>query len=274
MSALIKKLYEALDKREAVAKCTVVATSGSTPLKASAAMIVWSDGKSFGTIGGGNIEKTVIEDTIRLIPEGNPELKKYNLLDQDMCCGGTMQIFIEPMKRANQLLIFGAGHIGSNIAFFAQNLDFKTVVIDERREMLDNPYFSSAENIQFNHIDSFSKLKLDTDTYVVICTHKHDYDREILAYCINKPTAYLGMIGSRRKVLVTRKRFLQNQLCLEEQLDRVDMPMGLNIGQNSPSVIALGIIAKITAISNGISLPSEKRITEYEKATINSNGCC
>ncbi len=273
MLPLIKKLNEALETRESIAKCTVVATGGSTPLKAGAAMIVWENGKSFGTIGGGSIEKLVIEDAMLRIQMGEVELKKYNLLDSQMCCGGTMQIFIEPMKRTKQLLIFGTGHIGYNVASFAQNLDFKTVVIDERPELMDKINFSSTEKKLINHREAFPLLTFDTDTFIVICTHLHEYDREILAYCINKPNAYLGMIGSKRKVLVTRKRFLQQNICSEEQLDKVDMPMGFDIGQNSPAEIALGIIAKVIAVANGKEITTGYKITEYEKASFDSNGC-
>ncbi len=273
MLSLIKKLNEAIDKREAVAQCTVVATSGSTPLKAGAKMIVWNNGKQFGTIGGGNIEKLVIEDAVELMNTGKTELKEYNLLKQQMCCGGTMKIFIEPIKRTKQLLIFGAGHVGSNIANFAQTLNFKTIIIDEREEILNEINFDSTQNILLNHRDAFSKLTFDADTFIVICTHLHEYDREILAHCIHQPHAYLGMIGSRRKIIITRKRFLDQDICTEEQLEKIDMPMGFDIGQNSPAEIALGIVAKIIAVSNNKEIQSENKITQHEEAGFNSNGC-
>src|ERR1022692_3121969 len=102
MLSYINKLNEAIEKRESLAQCTVVATSGSTPLKAGAKMLVWKDGKSFGTIGGGNVEKLVMEDAISIMDSGEPALKEYHLLKEQMCCGGTMKIFIEPLKRTKQ----------------------------------------------------------------------------------------------------------------------------------------------------------------------------
>jgi len=272
MLSYFKVLSETLEKRELITQCTVVATSGSTPLKAGAKMLVWNDGRIFGTIGGGNIEKLVMEDAIKLMEYGEPVLKEYHLLKEQMCCGGTMKIFIEPIKRTKQLLIFGAGHIGKNIANYAQNLDFKVIVIDERKEILDE-INSSAEKVLMNHNEAFQHLTFDTDTFIVICTHQHEYDREILAHCINQPHAYLGMIGSKRKVIITRNRFINQNICTKEQLDKVDMPMGFDIGQNSPAEIALGIIAKVVAVANGKNIPNEINLKEYEQTTFDSNGC-
>jgi xanthine dehydrogenase accessory factor len=273
MLSLIKKLAEILDRREPVVQCTVIDTKGSTPLKSGARMLVLADGTIYGTIGGGNVEKLVISDALESLQLNKPDIKEYNLLQNEMCCGGVMKIFLEPMQRSKQLLIFGAGHVGSAIAEFAQTLNFKTVLLDERIDILNRVNVPSTHKIQLHHTEAFEVLNFDTDTYIVICTHLHEYDREILAYCLNQPCAYLGMIGSKRKVLVTRKRFLLQEISTREQLDKVDMPMGFDIGQNSPAEIALGIIAKIIAVSNGKEILTPFKINEYDEAGFNSDGC-
>ncbi len=254
-------------------QCTVIDTKGSTPLKAGAKMLVLGDGTIYGTIGGGNVEKLAITDALESLKLNHPEIKEYNLLQNEMCCGGVMKIFFEPMQRAKQLLIFGAGHVGAAIVGFAQTLNFKTVLIDERCDILKKVHLLSTDKMQMHHKEAFPFLNFDSDTYIVICTHLHEYDREILAYCLSQPNAYLGMIGSKRKVLVTRKRFLLQEVSTREQLDKVDMPMGLDIGQNSPAEIALGIIAKIIAVSNGKEILTPFKINEYDEAGFNSNGC-
>jgi len=254
MKRLSELLDQALAKREPVALCTVVSTSGSTPMKSGAKMLVWENGKSTGTIGGGAVEKKVTGDAIRQLKEGVSKLNEYPLLKENMCCGGTMRLFIEPLKPQNQLFIFGAGHIGSHLAYYAGKLDFKTLVIDERPEMLDTIHGAETEKIFLPHHEALTKLIFDKYTYIVICTHLHAYDREILAACLRKPHAYLGMIGSKRKVLVTRKMFLDQNIATEAELEKTDMPLGFNIGQNSPAEIALGILAKIVAVSNGKNL--------------------
>ena len=274
MLALINKLNETIEKRESVALCTIVSTSGSTPLKAGAKMIVWTNGTCFGTIGGGNIEKSVIFKAINVINSGDSILEEYHLVKEEMCCGGKMKIFIESIKKTKQLLIFGAGHIGKEIAKLAQGLNFVTILIDERQEMLKNVDLSFTKKYFCHHSSAFSKLEFDHDTYIVICTHLHEYDREILAYCVNQPKAYLGMIGSKRKVLITIKRFLEQNICSRTTLDSIDMPIGFDIGQNSPAEIALGIVAKIIAISNKKLIVSQLNLVDYEEKNFNSNGCC
>jgi xanthine dehydrogenase accessory factor len=184
-----------------------------------------------------------------------------------------MRIFIEPLKRSKQLIIFGAGHVGSAIAEFARSLEFKTILVDERESILNAVKIPSLQKVQRNHRDAFQELQFDKDTYIVICTHLHEFDREILAYCINQPHAYLGMIGSIRKVLVTRKRFLLQNLASKEQLEKVDMPIGFDIGQNTPAEISLGIIAKVVAVANGKDALQMAEITEHEETGFDNNGC-
>lgn len=271
MQRITEILNRSLTKREPVALCTVVSALGSTPLKVGAKMLVWSNGKIFGTIGGGNLEKQVIEDALRILAAGQALLNEYNLLEQEMCCGGTMRIFIEPMKPQKQLLIFGAGHVGGHVAFFGQKLDFKVVLIDERPDMLQKADAVDAEKILLPHREAFSQLVFDADTFIVITTHLHEYDREILAHCIRQPHAYLGMIGSRRKVLITRKRFLAENICSEEELDEIDMPMGFDLGRNGPAEIALGIAAKILAVANGRYLNEGLNNLDYAASDRNSN---
>lgn len=273
MKSLLKILVLAQEKREQIALCTVVETSGSTPLKAGAKMLIWANGDSAGTIGGGNVESKVIADAVKLIQQKESKLIDYALLKQNMCCGGSMKIFIEPQKPQKQLIIFGSGHIGSNVAFYTQKLNFKTILIDERSNMLDKIELPDIQKIPLNHKAAFPKLLFDSDTYVIICTHQHEYDREILAHCIHQNTAYLGMIGSMRKILITKKRFLEQNICSQEELDRVDMPMGFDIGQNGPEEIALGIVAKIVAVSNHKEMIQKVKSENYEEASFDSNGC-
>ena len=102
-----------------------------------------------------------------------------------------------------------------------------------------------------HHRQFLSQVVMDENTYVVICTHLHQYDREILARCIKRPLAYLGMIGSKRKIAITRKAFLSQGLATEQELSKVDMPMGFNIGGNTPAEIGISIVAKLVAVMNG-----------------------
>jgi len=251
MKRFSQKIDEAVARREPVLLCTVVHTAGSTPLKAGAKMLVWRDGRSEGTVGGGALENRVIADAVEAWKHGVPVLKSYPLLKEQMCCGGTVQIFIEPLHPQRRLLIFGAGHVGRHIALLAQHLDFGILLVDERREYLVESIGTDAMTLCIPYGEAPDRLAFDPQTYIVICTHSHEADRFLLAACLQQPRAYLGMIGSRRKVAVTRKQFLARRLASAAELDSVDMPIGWDVGQQSPGEIALGIVAKIVAVANG-----------------------
>lgn len=264
MNSVFEAISDSMRRRKAVAVCTVIATSGSVPLKAGAKMLVWNDGRTLGTIGGGNIEKQVTEDAKEHLALGKSSLKEYHLLDLEMCCGGTMNIFIDSIKVPRQLIVFGAGHIGRNIVSFAENLDFSIVVIDNRETAVAALSKSTATVFHLDYDAAVNLLTFDKDTYIVICTHRHEYDKGILAHCIQKPHAYLGMIGSRRKVFITRKRFLEKGFCTGYQFDQVDSPIGFDFGQNSPGEIALGIVAKLVAVANGRNTSIDVIKKDYE----------
>ncbi|HWR33305.1 MAG TPA: XdhC family protein, partial [Chitinophagaceae bacterium] len=130
-------------------------------------------------------------------------------------------------------------------------------LVDERAEILSGLQLEDLNVFNVHHRQFLSQAEMNENTYVVICTHLHPYDREILARCIKRPLAYLGMIGSKRKITLTRKAFLSQGLATEQELSTVDMPMGLDIGGNSPAEIGISIVAKLVAVMNGRPLPEK-----------------
>jgi len=238
---------------EDAAICTVVNTKGSAPRKVGAKMIVLLNGQISGTIGGGALEKGVIENALDVIKTIEPRLIRYDLLHQfNMCCGGTMDIFIEPVMKKNKLYIFGAGHMGRALANTAVLLPFEVVVIDDRKDELDKLDNPDISKMQLGYTTALPLLPFDNQTYICIMTYSHPNDRDILAFCMNKTYAYLGMIGSRRKVEITKKRFKEALISTEEELEKVDMPMGVDIDAESPEEIAISILGKIIKTKNQI----------------------
>lgn len=234
------------------ALCIVIKTKGSTPRKVGAKMIVKEDGSFIGSIGGGNLEKKTIENALKQIEENQPKTYKHDLLHQhSMCCGGSVEIFIEPIIKMNKLYIFGAGHTGNALAKYASSSGFEVFVIDDRKEYLDE---ITGENINKMHADykkALPVLPFDKNTYVTIMTYEHAHDRDILSYCIKQPHAYLGMIGSKRKVELTKKMFKEAKLATKKEVDNVDMPMGIDIKAEEPKEIAISILAKLISVKNG-----------------------
>lgn len=253
MKNIYFKIQEAKKNNEQIAICTIVNTKGSTPRKVGAKMIVYANGKIYGTIGGGELEKTVIKDALNKISHGEAQFFRHDLLHHhNMCCGGTVDIFIEPIMKNCKLYIFGAGHTGQALARLANNLDFEIFMIDERAEYINDCKLPEVNKLTLDYLQSLKILPFDENTYVCVMTHNHKTDREILAYCIKQSYAYLGMIGSRRKVEVTKKMFTEAGFVAEEILNKVDMPMGVDIGAEGPEEIALSILAKLVSVKNKV----------------------
>jgi len=236
---------------EEAAICTVVNTKGSAPRKAGAKMIVLSDGKISGTIGGGALEKGVIENALSVINTYESKLFRYDLMNQfNMCCGGSMDIYIEPVMKKNKLYIFGAGHVGQALGRLANMMQFEVFMIDDRKAELDQIDNPEINKMNLPYTSALPLLPFDQHTYICIMTYSHPMDRDILAFCMKKTYVYLGMIGSLRKVEITNKRFREAMIATDEELEKVDMPMGVDINAESPEEIAISIMGKIIKTKN------------------------
>ena len=245
MSSIYSKIADLAESDIESAICTIINTKGSTPRKTGSKMAVCKDGSIWGTIGGGTLEMKVIKDAFIVIEEKKPAIFKHALVhDHGMCCGGSLEIFIEPIMKKKNLYIFGAGHIGSALAKYANELDFKTTLIDERQDIVSKLSIEGVEIIAKKHKSAFNELFFDEKTFIAVITHNHAYDREIVSYCLKKPNAYLGMIGSKRKVENAKKAFFAANI-LPEELDSINWPIGIDINVQTPHEIAISILAKL-----------------------------
>lgn len=248
-NSTLKGLYNTLinienSNRKAVL-CTVVSSKGSTPRKMGSKMIVFENETIFGSIGGGALEKKVIEQAIEVLKTKKSQLVSHNLVkDLEMCCGGTVELFLEPIMNKKKLHIFGAGHIGKSLAKFAVDLDFLVTLVDERIDAFENVEIE-CNKINEHHSLAIEKLNFDENTFCVILTHDHAYDREILALCAKKKNAYIGMVGSERKVEIAKKTLLSSNLMTPSEIEKIDMPIGKKIKAITPEEIAISILAKL-----------------------------
>ena len=251
VESIFEKISKAQKNNSDVALCIIVNTKGSTPREEGAKMLVYPDGNIAGTIGGGDLEKNVIANALAVLKTRKPAVFKHDLLHQhNMCCGGSVEIYIEPIMKKNKLYIFGAGHTGQALAKFAHQFNFETVVIDDRKEYIDELNAEGMNKLHMHYAQALPLLPFDDHTYITIMTYSHPHDRDILAYCLKKPFAYLGMIGSRRKVEMTKKMFADAGIGTLDELENVDMPMGLDIGAEDPDEIAISILAKLIEVKN------------------------
>lgn len=246
MESIYKKIAECEQSGTQAALCIITQTKGSTPRKQGSKMLVYADGSVFGSIGGGNLEHKVIQDALIVLKEGKAKLFDHNLTsDHDMGCGGTVQVYLEPIGNKFRLYIFGAGHIGAGLALQAHRLGFSVSLIDERPEIFNSVQSDGINCINKNHKIAFGELLFDDRTFVTSISHLHEYDREIVAYCVRQPHAYIGMIGSKRKIATARQIFTEQNLLTEPEMNAIDWPMGIPIECQTPEEIVISILAKL-----------------------------
>ena len=239
-----------------VVLATVIESLGSAPREEGARMLIKSDGTTIGTIGGGAIEKVIADQAMQLMNSTSPQLVRYDLKDVGMTCGGAMSIFLEPLLPAPRLIIFGAGHIGTALAQLGRMLDFTVVVVDNRPEFANRERLPWADTVIAEDYQSVLKKILPLDNaYVIILTHKHVHDFEVLEQCVQNPFHYLGMIGSKTKVAKAFQQLREKGIG-EAVIERIHAPIGIDIGANTPAEIALSIAAELVAVHSGVKVLS------------------
>lgn len=243
-------LPELTKQKKPAALCTVVAFKGSTPRKVGAKMVVIANGDKYGsiigTVGGGAIEHHIRQKALEAIVHEKAELVVTSLRnDLAMCCGGEMSIFIEPLVHPPSLLLFGAGHIAKALCPLALSLDFSVNVVDERAELLEERCFERCQkHEQKINAFVFDDLPFGPKTFIVVATHDHALDQQIIEYALVREFHYLALVGSLRKALMTKKR-LQAKGMDEELLKKIICPAGLSINAQTPQEIAVAIAAQM-----------------------------
>lgn len=253
MKSIYEEITLASQGKHKAALCIITSTRGSTPRKVGAKMIVYENEVISGTIGGGDLEKKVILNALDVIKSNKPGSFKHDLLNQHgMCCGGIVEIYIEPIMNKKKLFIFGSGHTGQALAKYAVNFDFDIYVIDDRKEYLDEININEVNKLNIEHNSALQTLPFGDDVFIVIVTYSHQIDRDILAYCMKKPFAYIGMIGSKRKIEVTKKMFIESKIGTEEDIKKIHMPIGIDIAAETPDEIAISILAEMIKVKNKV----------------------
>jgi xanthine dehydrogenase accessory factor len=237
-------------KGENAVLATVVTATGSTPREAGARMLVKADGQIVGTIGGGSLEHQAYREAMKMLGGSQPRLAHFELTNGDasregMTCGGTMDVFLEPVTPLPSLYIFGGGHISFSLARLGKMVDFRIVVIDDRPDFASKERFPEAdETIAEDLTAVMNRLEINNSSYIVIVTRGHQDDTRVLEWAVKTPAGYIGMIGSKRKV-ATAFAYLKTKGITDAQLARVHSPVGLPIGAETPEEIAVSIIAEI-----------------------------
>jgi xanthine dehydrogenase accessory factor len=247
---------EALERGEQAALVTIVSTTGSTPQRVGAKMLVFADGRTVGTIGGGCYENDAFWKAREAITNRRPQLLRYELSDDfaqetGLICGGQMDVYIEPIEPSPELFVVGAGHVGFHLATLAQGVGFRVHVIDDREKFANRERFPGVAEVIADDIPSWiERTPLPSHAYVVIVTRGHTNDLEALRALAPRDLRYLGLIGSRAKVARIYDALVADGMSAD-LLTRVHAPIGLDIGAVTPQEIAVSILAELIAVKHG-----------------------
>ncbi len=236
------------------ALATIVNVRGSIPSYESAKLLVREDGSIFGTVGGGCVEAEVWTAAREVMEEEKPRKLTFNLnndpsYDTGLLCGGTLEVFVEPILPTPYLYIFGAGHVSLSLSKVATMAGFATVIVDDRETYANKERFPEAAEVYAGEYEEvFQKLEPNSSSFLVAVTRGHRDDMRVLRWAITTPARYVGMIGSKRKVLEIVHFLEEKEGIPAEKLAQVHAPIGLDIGAQSPEEIAVSIVAEMIAV--------------------------
>jgi len=251
---IYQHLSQATKTGQPVALCTIVQARGSTPRHVGSKMLVFPDGHILGSVGGGQMENRVIAAAQQALQTGKTQLLAYTMVDPQRgdpgVCGGQLEVFVEPLLPKPVVVVVGAGHVGKALAHLAKFAGFRVVVSDDRPEFCNPQQVPDGdEYLPVALVELPQHLEITPQTYLVLTTRGVPIDVPGLPALLDSPAGYIGVIGSRRRWLTTRKLLLENGLP-EEKLTRVVSPIGLEIGAETPEEIAVSVMAEIIRLRN------------------------
>lgn len=254
MTDIYEKMLAANRDGKAVCYCVVIETKGSVPRRAGSKMLVYADGSTEGSVGGGAVESQTIEMALKALKDGKPQILHYSLNAQKQgavgLCGGDVSVYIEPQLTQPILLILGAGHVGKSVAKFAQLLNFRVIVSDDRAELCTSEEIPG--NVEFLPVlmqEIPDHLGINENVYIVGVTRGSDVDIAGLPAILEHKPAYIGLIGSLKRWAST-KNALKELGVPDERVAWIKSPIGLNIKAETPDEIAISILAEVIQVRN------------------------
>jgi xanthine dehydrogenase accessory factor len=252
MSSIYQALSDLEKNNSPAALCTVVKSEGSTPRHVGSKMLVYADGKFIGTVGGGELESRVIRAALDSLTNGSAQNLSYTMADPSRgdpgVCGGTVEVFVEPILSPAMVVVVGAGHVGKAVVHLAKWLGFRVAVSDDRAEFCNPDAVPGADAyypVQMGELPEH--LKINNRTYIVITSRGASVDVQGLPGLLESDPAYIGVIGSKRRWLTTVKGLKQKGVP-EEKIASVHSPMGLELNAETPEEIAGSILAEVLMI--------------------------
>ncbi len=270
MTSIYQALAELEERGRAGVVCTVMHTAGSVPRRAGSKMLVYPDGTFIGTVGGGEVESRVIEEALKALEEGTNRVVSYKMVSPEKgdpgICGGQLEVFVEPILARPTVVVVGGGHVGKAVGHLASWLGYYVVVTDDRPEWCTPEMHPDANDLIVAPMAELTeRMEITPQTYLVLTTRGVKVDVPGMPNLIRSQAAYIGVIGSKRRWITTRKQILAETDITEEELNRVHSPVGLELNAETPEEIAVSIMAEIMLLrkgGTGKSMKLEKRLEE------------
>jgi len=252
----MQSIYQALSELEknngSAALCTVVKSEGSTPRHVGSKMLVYPNGRFIGTIGGGELENRVLKTARGSLKDGSAVTLSYTMADPSRgdpgVCGGTVEVFVEPILPPAMIVVIGAGHVVKAVVHLAKWLGFRVAVSDDRAEFCTPESTPGGDTYYPVEMGKLTEhLKINKQTYIVITSRGSGVDAAGLPSILESDAGYIGVIGSKRRWLTT-VRALKEKGVPDEQITKVHSPIGLELNAETPEEIAVSILAEILMI--------------------------
>lgn len=258
MEMLWNKAAELAASGKAFCLVIITKSSGSVPRRAGAAMLVFGEGDTLGTVGGGEIERLCVDTALDAIRQGKPLNRSFTLDDEEgketgSICGGRISVIFQPQPAKRKAHIFGAGHVARPTAHLLTSVGYHVVIYDESSEFANKSYFPDAGDFVIgNLVELAESSEIGKNDPVLLLTASHGTELEILRTFKSRPPAYLGVIASRKKALHFRNMLMKEDDWTKEEVDSIHAPIGLAISARTPEEIAVSIVAEILKVRGAI----------------------
>ena len=254
IAAIAGAVLEAMEGGAPVVTATIVHADARTGLRPGDKMLVRADGSTIGTLSGGAVEAAVVRHCVAAIPRHAVETVRLTAEGEDVTdrhAEAAVEVLIEVVESPARLVVVGGGHIGRSLVKIGAEVGFSVTVIDDRPDYANRERFPEADHVICAEFEpALAELPVDHNTYIVLVTRGHKQDELSLRCLVERPAAYLGMIGSKRRTGAVLQHLAEDGFS-PEALARVRTPIGLDIGAETPEEIAVSILAEVIMVRRG-----------------------
>jgi xanthine dehydrogenase accessory factor len=250
-SRILFELSAAVAEGHPVVLATVIGTHRSAPRHSGTKMLIFGDGTTSGTVGGGEMESRVIAAAGEVLSTNRPRRLEYALVDPRRgdpgVCGGEVEIYLEPFMPPHTVYVVGCGHVGSAVVDLAHWIGYRTVAIDDRPEMVTEKALPHADQRVVGSLADVA-APIDPDSSIVLVTRNVDSDVLVVPQALASPARYIGVMGSTTRWRTVAAR-LGDAGVTAADLERIHTPIGIELQAETLEEIAVSIMSEIIQVN-------------------------